>query len=219
MFKKSIFIIILITLFITSFTLTYTRVRGNGAGNGYSDETTGDALLVSTDVTTSKIEKFIIDGAVYFLEANADIQKFLTAYEKTADSQTLNNALGEAIEKIRKAKGIYVTLLRTAVVTPYNREVQYKLWLFDYDGYMCKHNLNRQIFLEVRDYLAYGNLNGVFERLLQSVTKIEDLLQKIKDSIYNGNFPEIEIVWALNEAVSESTLFGSYVARVFYEMN
>lgn len=219
MTKKIFSILLFAALLVSVVTNGLSRTVYNGAGIFYVTGDDGIGENADSLVNTNKIEQLVINSAVLFLEANQEIQSFLAQYEgQDADVlnfQSMQSPASAALSKISQAVSAYNNLAGAAKATPYNWGIIYRLWFFDYDGYMYQYGLNRTIFRQVKGYLWYGDINGVFDEMRRRVVKIESLLEQITASLNSDRFPELDVVWTLNETLSETSLFGSYVARVF----
>ncbi|MDQ1352191.1 MAG: hypothetical protein QG657_2497, partial [Acidobacteriota bacterium] len=127
----------------------------------------------------------------------------------------LNAVVDSAIANMKSAIGAYELLIREAVNTPYNVEVQTRLKSFDYAGFMLANGLNKSTFGAVSGFLKNGDITGCFEKTYADIKNIQALLQTIKGATALNRLPDISIFWRLNETCGETSLFGSYVARVF----
>jgi hypothetical protein len=77
-------------------------------------------------------------------------------------------------------------------------------------------NLNETIFKKVEGYLGNGDITGAFKHALAVIKNMEFLLIIVKTEM---DFNLLEIYWQLNELCAETTLFGSFIARVFHQIN
>ena len=193
---------------------SFSRIKNNGSGGGYEEE--DDEKVNGMNIT---IETYISEGGGYYLSANSDIQTILKTIElqdiQSIDFIELNNVLDKAISKMRNAILTYENLIKKAESTPYNEYVLSLLEDFDYTNFMIEKGLNSVVFMEVEGYLKEGDITGIFKNTYNSFTDILEMLNLIKVEISKNNIPELSIFWRLNETLSESSLFGSYVARVF----
>jgi hypothetical protein len=74
------------------------------------------------------------------------------------------------------------------------------------------------VFNPLREYLARGDVRGVFSKVLKDTEAILDQLYSIKEILEADKVPEIETTWKLNQTFSDYLLFGQYAAMVFKEM-
>jgi ribosomal protein L17 len=86
---------------------------------------------------------------------------------------------------------------------------------FAYDTLMTIYSLNPVIFKELASYLSRGDITGTFKRSYAATCSIEKLLTLIKQGLSVNRLP---VFWKLNEICAETTLFGSFAARVFHEI-
>lgn len=199
----------------------YSYIAGNGAGGGYggSDESSGGSSICSQD---NDIEYFIMLGAGHYLEAKTHVQQILKTVE-WKDIQGLNYfemkwLVESALYHMKNAKYIYGILIRTAEITPYNETVQSLLKGFDYDAYMLENGLNKSLFDIVRYHLQPGDITGIFKRTYTDYTKIIHLLEAVKEDLYNNKMPGLPVFRQLNEIMDNTSIMGSYVARIFAEI-
>jgi hypothetical protein len=91
-----------------------------------------------------------------------------------------------------------------------------KLKSFDYNSFMLDNRLNEAVFKKVEGYLSVGDITGAYRHVLSAVKYMELLLISVKTQMdFNG----LETYWKLNELCAETTLFGSFIARVFHQIN
>jgi len=171
-------------------------------------------------INTLSIETYVIQGAGYFLEANSCIQSILNRVELQDFNgfyySELDQLVHRAFFNIILARMTYEQLLRLAELTPYNREFISKLKGFDYQSYMNEMGLNAVVFNQVREYLEKGDITGTFKHTYSNLVAIDELLTGIKNEISVDRIPALSLIWKLNETCAETSLFGSYAARVFH---
>lgn len=193
----------------------FSYISFNGSGSGYNDQNSGEDL---TNNTTT-IETLITVGAGYYLQGNSDIQSILNLVElqdvKVMDYQELQGLVNSALENITNSRLIYEKLVETAEITPYNPVVIDKLKSFDYKTFMHENKLNEVVFRKVEGYLSDGDITGTFRYGLSVIHEIEDRLISVKTGM---DFNRLELYWKLNELCAETTLFGSFIARVFRQI-
>jgi hypothetical protein len=192
----------------------FSYILQNGSGKGYPDGD-GDNGIVNN----LSIETYVIQGAGYFLEGNSCIQTILNHAElqdlKGIDYNELHQLVDRAYFNITIARLTYEQLIRIAEMTPYNQEFVSKLKAFDYQSYMTETGLNSVVFNKVREYLEKGDITGSFKHTYSNLCDIEELLTSIKNGTAVNRIPELSLLWKLNETCAETSLFGSYAARVF----
>jgi hypothetical protein len=194
----------------------FSYISCNGSGSGYNDQNSGEDLTNNTNT----IETLISVGAGYYLQGNSDIQSILNLVElqdvKVMDYQELQRLVNSALENITNSRLIYEKLVEIAEITPYNPVVIDKLKYFDYKTFMHENKLNEVIFRKVEGYLSDGDITGTLRHVLFIIKDIEDLLISVKTGM---NFNRLELYWKLNELCAETTLFGSFIARVFHQIH
>ena len=156
---------------------------------------------------------------VPILYLNSNIQRILAAVEgqdsRAADFQELRLAAQNAFNQMNAARETYEELILIAAGTPYNEIVISKLVNFDYRGFGQEQHVNGIIYHEVEEYLQKGDITGVFKKVYSSLSGITGMAAEVKGEISQYRLPAPQLCWRLNEAISETALFGSYVARVF----
>lgn len=172
---------------------------------------------VSTSINS--IEEKIIKAAGFFLEGRSYIQQLLGIIEQQntrgINSTTLDTVLTAALTNLQKSKDTYLQIIKQAERTPYNPSALTQLKNFGYDEFATTHKLNRPIFTTVKTLLKNGNITGVFRNTVQQLNTMLTLLKKIKKDFYAGQVPDIALFWKLNETAAETSLAGSYSARIF----
>lgn len=221
--KQSIFTVLLVTFTAVIFVLNaYPYINLNGAGSGYGEGGDDDSTGIQS-VDYQSIEYYIQAGGTYYLEANSQVQTLLKLVEQQ-DIHGVNYfemqfVVNRALYNMQMAKQTYEQLIRKAENTPYNENFLAQLREFDYDSFMQKNSLNPVLFDLVRQYLQNGDITGMFKRTYADVTVMIDLLVNIRDSVYQYGLPGISLFRQLNEKQALSSVFGSYTARVFSEIN
>ncbi|MCP5108265.1 MAG: hypothetical protein GY950_33070 [bacterium] len=217
--KKLMMMLLIGMLTVILSTNVYSVINCNGAGGGYGDGGGGGEKSVGTD---GDIETYIVEGAGYYLAANTGVQALLRLVElqdvQGLDTGELAHVLDIAAVNIKKAVETYEKLIDAAEATPYNPLVQTALKEFDYNSFMITNRLNWVLFIEVKGFLQKGDINGVFRRTHAAFTRISAMLDTLGETIDQDKLPDIPLLLRLNEACAESSLFGSYVARVFAEI-
>jgi len=211
--------VIILTLIIFAFSLSvFPRISNNGSATGYDEGDGGD----STTSINSTIESYIIDGGGYYLQGDSYIRSLLALVElqdvKGIDYMDVHRVVNGALENISNARITYEKLVKKAEVTPYNMAVIEQLREFDYKTFMMQNRLNETVCKEVAGYLSNGDITGILKRNLVSIKTIEGLLIMIKGELDSNRLAVLEIFWRLNELCAETSLFGSFVARVFDEI-
>jgi hypothetical protein len=203
---------ILLTAHFSAFSL----ICHNGSGSGYGSPGESAGL-------NNPIEALIIEGAGYYSQANKYIQMLLNRVElqdiNGIDDSEIMQLVDDALENITLARRTYKRLIKSAKFTPCNPEVTDRLKTFAYDTFMTGNRLNRDTFKELVSYLSRGNITGTFKRSYAGICMIQRLLMSIKMALSVNRLPGLPVFWKLNECCAGTTLFGSYAARVFREIN
>lgn len=193
----------------------FSYISCNGSGSGYEGSNGSEGLTY-----TAAIDNIIIEAAGYYLQGNSDIQAILKMVElqdlTETDYTELQRLVNSALENITSARLTYEKLVNQAEATPYNPVVLEQLKSFDYKTFMSANRLNEPVFKRVETFLSAGDITGAFKYVLSAVRDIEDLLITVKTEM---DFNRLEPYWQLNERCAETTLFGSFIARVFHQIN
>jgi hypothetical protein len=168
------------------------------------------------------IGQLLIEGGGYFLKSHSEIMLFLNKIELSAlsgpDYKELQEIINTAINNMESAIDTYYELKSLAEGTPYNQEVIVKLMSFDYLKFQEENGLNPAIFKEVEKFLSAGDIRGIYNEIFLNFGELLEHLNTVKTVIDKDTFPEISILWRLNQKYSEIALFGQYVAEVFYNI-
>ena len=209
-FKTFIFCFSLII--INNYCLSW--ILGNGATGGYNEDAQPPGIQ-----SNIPMEMLLIEGAGYFLKTQSNVKTLLKMVEwqdkKFINYIEFNQLVNGALINIINARLSFEELTKVAEVTPYNLEVIGQLNRFDYETFLKEHGLNPFIFYTVRDYLVKGDITGTFKYLYERLKEVEQLLLIIRKSTSENRLPELEVCWRLNEKCAETSLFGSYIARIF----
>lgn len=194
------------------------RIRSNGAGGGYD----GDGGE-SSDSKNLTIENYIVTTAGYYLGANSEIQALLKLVE-LQDLQGLKftemkEMADRALLNMIQARETADILTREAGAAPYDPIVLDRLKTFDYQNFMKEYRLNSVIFKEVEGYLKEGDITGMFKRDNTVLGELVEMLTLVKTELSQQTLPQLQLLWRLNETLAQSSLFGSYAARVFSEIH
>ncbi|NIM13690.1 MAG: hypothetical protein GTO45_16575 [Candidatus Aminicenantes bacterium] len=217
-FAFRVIIFLFICLMLTPKVFPY--IFGNGSGGGYGNGEGSEEIIGNSNST--QIETLVIKGAVYFLDANSNIMAFLNRVEKSEiekmDFQEAQKILECAARNMHLAASTYTELIRLAEQTPYNEKVIERLMVFDYPGFMAKHELNSIIFNETEGYLITGDITGVYKNISARFKTILDKITYIRGEINTGKFPPISQCWELSETCYQTLIFGQYLSMVFYNL-
>jgi hypothetical protein len=221
LFSKVLILLLILMFFNFS---AFSRIYHNGSGSGY-DEGSGGSAVGSSNISTitNPIESYIIEGAGSYLKGTVYIQSLLNRVElrdtNGIDDLELTRLVNHALDNITRARETFEKLIETAEATPYNPVVIDLLTHFPYETFMTINSLNPVIFKELESYLFHGDITGTFKRSYAGICSIERLLILIREELSMNRMPLLPVFWKLNEICAETTLFGSFAARVFHEIN
>lgn len=208
-------ILIVVIMIILTNTVQFPRIVANWTDEAYVPTT--DPRLKTA--SSSSMNTNIIEGAGYMLAGYSDYLLFLNKIElselKGIDYTELKILIDRAISNIEQATDMYRNLYNIALTTPYNSSMIDKLKTFDFVSFEKEKRLTSSVFKKVAIYLAIGDVNGMYNRLILECENILSRMKSIKEAIDTETFPEISDLWRLNQNFSELSLFGQFNAEVF----
>lgn len=212
--------LLIIVLFI--FTgIMFPLIMSNGVSVVFSNDTMANVSGVKTE--SMEIETLVIQGAGYYLESTTVFQDLLNKIENKdilgTDYDGWLTSTAKAKELIDHAIDTYNLLIQKAQITPYNQDILNALAKFDYDAFMNKNNLNPVIYLRIKELLVQGDVIGVLKINYSNFIEISNMLSLLQDNLNEENLTDFSSLLGINEKYSEATLFGSYVARIFSEID
>lgn len=190
-------------------------VVGNDGESGYNDNGGNGGLKACNN----SLETLIITGAGHFIQSYALLQQFLNKIELAelygVDYNELQDILNETLASIESAKATYYDFIKLAAVTPYNQDFIDALNSFEYEGFGETNNLNGVILSRLAALLRSGNLTGVYEDIHAKTGEISLLLHTVKSMVDKDIFPDISILWQINQVYFNEYLFGQYASMIF----
>lgn len=221
--RKTKLIILFFTLAFMA-PILFGAIIANESDVGYDEDPPPPPVSgeTSRSACASGIRQYVIEGGGYYTKANSYMMLLLNRVEMS-ELSSLNYPefyyiLYKTISNMEYAEMTYGNLCRTAEVTPYKQDVIETLKNFDYTGFMDKNRLNPYLFEKVESFLSKGDITGFYKQLHADVDAILNRLYYLRETVYAGDFPDIAILWRLNQDFSQSILFGQYVAQVFFEI-
>lgn len=176
----------------------------------------------TASIRSITLGQLIADGGSHFFKSAGYINQFFSLVESSEitdpDYKGLQKSLNATIFYLEQARTTYIQLKNQAAVTPYNQEVISKLLNFDYDLFQRVNELFPEIFEKVKNFLAAGNVTGIYNEFYLYTGEILDLLYLLKKDVDTEISPNLSTVWCVNQKYSEVKLFGQYVALVFYSI-
>jgi len=221
--KIASLIILTISLILLAFTpLLHAFMAGNESCNAFTsgcDTGNGDN---TNRINSLSLGRWIAEGGGYFLQSIAGIHLLFSRVELSevsgTDFQTFQVTINAAIDNMEKAQFAYWQLKNLAAFTPYNQAVISRLIEFDYPGFQIETGLIPSIFVKVQEYLARGDVRGIYNEFYYNTGHILKMLHTLKKDMDAGIFPNLAMLWRLNQRCSEYKLFAQYVAEVFYSL-
>lgn len=166
--------------------------------------------------------QLLIQGGGYFLDSNSEMLKFLNKIEMAEvngmDYTELQSIINRAIENMENARDIYTLIIAIAKETPYDQDVINQLKLFDYSGYSERNLLMKEIFAIVTNFLKAEDVTGAYIKIKADMNSILNQLYQIKSSVDANKFPDISLLWRVNQNYSSLMLFGMYMSEVFINL-
>lgn len=205
-FKAILVIILTMSLSVTGFC----RIFGNGSGNGF-DEKSG---------SKDEINLLIIDGASSYLKAYTNVLLSLDKIE-LSDIEGINfsevsNDLFNARKNLNSAIISYNRLIFLAENSTLRLTVFKKLKELNYEKLAKEKKLNNLMINEINNFLANGDLAGIYRSLKADFTDIDLLLEKIEQTVKNHKMPSNTHLWKLNRKFAKTLLRGQYIAEIFH---
>jgi hypothetical protein len=186
---------------------------------GAYDEGSNANLITNTSEQGGLIKTYIEIGGGYYLKANSDFQKILSMVElqdiEGIDFGELRGVAISAVKNMNVAIENYTLLIEKVGATPYKDNVIQSLKDFDYDSFEIENKLNCTVYKKVKGFLKNGNVSGIYIYTHGKFLDLGELLNSIKNNIDQNKVPPIEVLWNINEELSKLSLFGSYITRVF----
>lgn len=222
--KKTLTVIILFFLFFMS-NVTYGVISFNGSDSGYDgdgEDSSGESSNISNAASSSLIRMLIIQGAGYYLKSHCYYQFFLNKIEMAeiegVNYCDLQGVLNATVFYMERANISYLDLKNVAAGTPYNEVVVGELKGFDYDGFKEGKNFNREVYGKAKSFLEKGDITGLYCEMYSRSVVILEALNNLKGVIDGNSFPEMSILWELNQNFSNALFLGQYTAMIFSEL-
>jgi hypothetical protein len=168
------------------------------------------------------IRQDVVEAAGGFLKSHSDFLLILNKIEMEEingiDYAELQHIIYNAVIHMEVARAKYNGLIQLVEDTPYHQPTITVLMGFDYASFQESKGLRNVIFDEVKTYLSSGDVRGLYHQLLVNTQSILDQLTVIKSFVDAGVIPENADLWKLNQAYSETLIFGQYAAEIFYDV-
>jgi hypothetical protein len=170
----------------------------------------------------SQAESFIIDGASYFLQSQADIFLLLNESEiGLKHGFNLEQAMllvDSAMTKLQLSMENYRQAHKLFEATVINEEWKQKLKTFDYAQLTAERHLYKEVMMRVAAFLGKGNVTGLYRQMVNHLGKISRTLGKLQKIIREGNLPGMESLRTLYQQYTDFMLAGYYTSLVFSEV-
>jgi len=204
---KSIKVILIIVLMAVLSSLDYAVFTMNDIVDGFGN---GDGK-------NQAIEEYVVAGAKSFIESHQNFLAVIQEFEINS-SQDVNIPLSftyteTALKQLQNSRYRYIKALEIAEQAGYNLAMIEKFMVFDYDGYISKYGLNKEIAGIAKSYLRKGDLLGIYRKNIDNLDIIINTLITIRDSMKAGEKPGIGILWDCIQQYSATFLFGNYATR------
>jgi hypothetical protein len=211
-----IFLIIGIIAFSSNL---FSRFYHNYTCITFPDQCEGNGLGASTPI----LGQLIPDAAINFFESSRDFQDFIKEVEKAeiygANYPVLQIGINKAIAGMENARCKYVEIVNISETLEMDVVILEKLIEFDYDGLQSGYNLNSSIFEKAAAICKEGDVNGIYNHTVDTITSILENLYQLKSTLEKDSLPELYKIWETGQLYFESEMFGQYVSRIFYEIN
>lgn len=217
LFKKFALLTLTVIAFVLIPNFGFAVLTGNHTQLAYSEPDTSSSFGEVHSI------KFYIEvaGGHYFM-ANADIQQLMNRFElqdiDRVDMTEMSRLVDNAIANMNCALETYKLLIEKAEKTPYNQVILDELKNYEYDDFLVLYRLNRDVFDTVEGLLKKGDITGVYRVIHAKCQAIIAGLENVKEFLGQGVLPDQADFWKLNEMLAQTSLFGSYVARIFFTL-
>jgi hypothetical protein len=204
-----IIIITTITLLLGVSQKTHAFIHVNNIAEVFGDEeSTGK----------QQIEGYVISGASLFLQSHSYANLLLNEYELSGtQTYNLTSALElteNAISLLENARNRYLNAKTLGEGLGYDRQKIELFKSFDYDSFIEKNHLNKDIAGKVKKYLVAGDITGIYRKAAEDIAGILDTLYTIRETLKSNAKPDITLFWKLLQQYSESALFGNYATLI-----
>lgn len=164
------------------------------------------------------IGKTVMEGAGFFLKSQSDFLMLLNKMELEEVSginfYELRDITDSILVNLEQAQTTYTELLQITEKACYNAEMIANLKNFNYLDF--RNHTNAVIFNEVQEYLANGDIRGIYVHLLTVTQNLLAKVNGIQAILANDQLPANATLWAITQIYSETLLFGQYTAEIFY---
>ncbi len=218
------FLVIGMVIILITKSFVYPFFMGNDSCEAYNtcEEDPEGTTAERTNSSNMNMGQLIIYGADYFLKSQSAMLMFLDKVEMSelngADYTEFQTVLNEAITNLENASATYTELIAIAKETPYDQTVIERLKTFDYQGYQEKNGLVPVFFAKVESFLIKGDVTGAYISMKSDMDSILDQLYIVKGSVDAKAFPDISLLWRINQQYSEAMFFGMYESEVFINL-
>ncbi len=162
----------------------------------------------------AEIESAVVEGAIHYLQGKSQADFLICELEKSA-RQPFNyeEALvyaDKAMAELNLSMKAYTQSIDSGKQAGYDADIQRKFLSFDYDKFTATKQMNSDVMVLVRAYLACGNVLGAYQQNADNIANIYMTLYHIREMLVNHRVPEVELFSKLVQQLAESSLFGNY---------
>jgi hypothetical protein len=182
----------------------------------------GEEGLKAAGGNVSQVESFIIDGASYFLQSQADIFLLLNESEiGLKNGFNLEQALplvDSALVKLTASGENYAQALSLIRAAGLAESWQQKLKTLDYQRLIEVRHLYPEVMKRVAAFLVKGDAVGLYQQMVDNLGEMSANLGKLQESMQKGNLPGMESLRDLYQQYADFMLVGYYASLVFNEV-
>lgn len=168
------------------------------------------------------IEGYVIEGAGYFLKSYSDLLLLMNKIELSdmygVDYAELQQLVNSALSNMENSREKYTSLTQIADKAPYKQTVIAQLTAFDYNSFGQAKELNGVITGKMETYLGFGDVRGIYHKILTDTQAIIDKLIIVRSAVDTGILPVTSDLWRLNESYLDTLFLGQYAAEIFYNI-
>lgn len=209
---KSIFVLIGIVLLFSI------EVQGHFIYNEGGMPFCSECGNKAQELVQNDIPQMIVDGGKYFLKSGSHFNDCLSILEGGKRLEKALDEIRKAIVQLKLAQKQYEQLAAKARDTRYVDSAIAKLVMFNYDSFQSHRVLIPYFFSIVRNYLAKGDVRGLYDYNVELTSDLVILFEMIERDLSSGVF-DISTVWDANQSYMKVKFVGQYAAMVFNKIH
>jgi len=170
------------------------------------------------DGKNQAIEEYVVAGAKNFIESNKNALALINEFEinpsQAADISAALTCTENALRQLPESRSHYAKAKELGEQAGYNMTIIPNFKAFDYDEYIDKYGLNKEIAEIAKFYFKKGDLLGIYQKNIDNLDATIITLTRIRDTLKTGESPPIRILWDCIQQYANAALFGNYTTRI-----